>query len=120
MAGIITIKEHLMWTKSNWVYWNLMDQVLEIVKNDPTVAYRVEQSKWMQHLGIPSMIKDETELADTVLTALKTAAQRCSEGQIAAQVNGRVLDDVSQRQFREATGELLTMLSAVPNADHSV
>ena len=116
MAGIITIADGQDWYVSNWVYWNLMDQVLEMVAGEPAVAHFVEVSKWNHGLDIPEMLKEETEIAGPVLCALNNAAQRCSEGSVTAKVDGRVLDDESQRQFRETTGELVAMLLSPPNA----
>jgi hypothetical protein len=54
----------------------------------------------------------ESGIAGKVLTALRSAARNCSDGVVAATVDGRVLDEESQRQFREATHELTTMLSS--------
>lgn len=113
MAGIITINDHQRWEVSNWVYWNLMDQVLQLVKEKSSASSQfVETCKWMQGLDIPEMKVEEHEIAGEILTALKSSAQNCSQGVITAKVDGRVLDEESQRQFREATHELVTMLSA--------
>ncbi len=111
MAGTITVAEDREWQVSNWAYRSLMDRVLELVAGEPQIAHFIEITKWNHGLDIPAMQIDEPEIAGPVLRALKSAAQSCSEGTATAKVDGRVLDEESQRQFREATHELTTMLS---------
>ena len=114
MAGIITISDEKRWEVSNWAYWNLMDHVLGLLITASHAARFVETCKWMQGLDISLMQQDEPELAGPVLLALKRAAQSCSEGSVPAKVDDRVLDEEAQRQFREATNQLFTMLSGLP------
>jgi hypothetical protein len=113
MAGTITVAEDQEWRVSNWAYRCLMDQVLDMLTSEQRVANFVEVAKWNHGLDIPEMLREEPELARPVLGALKTAAQTCSEGQVPAKVDGRVLDEKSQQQFRQATLELATMLSGL-------
>lgn len=119
MAGIITISDDQRWGVSNWVYWNLMDHVLALLNEASTSSHFVEKCKWMQGLDIFNMAVEEPEIAGEVLTALKSAAQHCSKGIVTAKVDGRVLDEESQRQFREATHELTTMLSDCEHAPNT-
>lgn len=112
MAGIITIDDNKRWEVSNWVYWNLMDHVLALVKETPASFQFIERCKWMQGLDIPVMKVDEHVIANEVLTALMSAARNISSGVVTATVDGRVLDEESQRQFREAAHELTIMLSS--------
>lgn len=88
-----------------------MDEVLAIVSGDAALAYFVEESKWMQGLDIPDMIAKESSMSDSVLAELKQAVQKCADGEVLCQVNNRVLDEDGQRQFRDAIGELRSMLS---------
>lgn len=110
MAGIITVSEGREWQVSNWAYRSFMDCVLEMTNCEPSIARLIEICKWNHGLDIPVMQRDEPEMVGHVLRALKSAAQSCSEGKFTATVDGRVLDEESQRQFREATYELTTML----------
>jgi hypothetical protein len=114
MAGTITVAEDQEWQVSNWAYRSLMDCALELVAGKPPIAHFLEISKWNHGLDIPVMQQDEPEMAGAVLRALKSAAQSCSEGTVTAKVDGRVLDEESQRQFREATNQLATMLAGLP------
>jgi hypothetical protein len=114
MAGTITVSENQEWQVSNWAYRSLMDCVLEMVAGESTTAEFIEMSKWNHGLDIPLIQQEEPELAGSVLFALKRAAQSCSEGGFATKVDDRVLDEESQRQFREATNQLSTMLSGLP------
>jgi hypothetical protein len=114
MAGTITVAEGQEWLVSNWAYRSLMDCVLEMVAGEPPIAQFIEIAKWNHGLDIPAMQQDEPELVGPVLHALKNAAQNCSEGTVMAKVDGRVLDEESQRQFREATNQLSKILSRLP------
>jgi hypothetical protein len=111
MTGIITVTEDQDWQAWNWAYHCLMDQVLELVTSDERVANFVETAKWNHGLEIPEMVREEPELAEIVLCALKRVAQSCSAGQIPAKVEGRLLDEEHQQRFRQVTHELATMLS---------
>ena len=91
-----------------------MDCVLKMVAGEPPLAQFIETCKWNHGLDIPVMKVDEPEMTVLVLRALKSAAKSCSEGSVTAKVDDRVLDEESQRQFREATHELSTMLSGLP------
>jgi hypothetical protein len=114
MAGTITVKEDQEWQVSNWAYRSFMGSVLEMVAKESPIAKFIEVSMWNHGLDIPMMQQDEPELAGPVLLALKKAAQSCSEGSFTAKVDDRVLDEEAQRQFREATNQLATMLSGLP------
>ncbi len=114
MAGIITISVDKRWKVSNWVYWNFMDHVLGSMKEASNAALFVETCKWMQGLDIPLMNGEQRGIAVEVLTALKTAAENCSDGRVSCSVDGRVLDEASQREFRDLTGILLRMLETLP------
>jgi hypothetical protein len=110
MAGIVRITDEKSWSVANWVYWGVMDHVLDALASDPTVAHRVEGCKWMQILSFPLLRSDDAALAERVLTALETVANKCADGTLSCKVDGRILDDDSQQQFREATHELVVML----------
>ena len=87
-----------------------MDQVLQTVSDNASVAHYVEGCKWMQNLNIPAMRTDNSEIANFVIEALKLAARKCSEGLVVCEVDGRTLDTKSQKQFQVVTGELAEML----------
>lgn len=110
MAGIITLDQNKRWETSNWVYWALMDRALALISHIPHAARYVEECKWMQGLDIPLTRAEEPNIADEVIAALTTAAEECSLGLVESKVDGRVLDEVSQQQFRESVRKLASML----------
>jgi len=113
MSGIITITTEQDWMASNWIYWNLMDQIRNLVSDEADVLHFVEQCKWMHGLDIPEMKNSGMVFYDSVIIALQSAVQMCALGTVVAKVDGRILDDESQRQFRQATHDLAVMLSAL-------
>jgi hypothetical protein len=117
MAGTITVAQDQEWQVSNWAYRSLMDYVLEIVAEDPVVANFVEVCKWNHGLDIPEMQVEEAAIAVPIVRALKTATQGCSDGSLVAKVDGRILDELSQSQFRDATHELAVMLSSLSKTE---
>ena len=89
-----------------------MDHALSLMTVDSEAAKYVEMCKWMQGLSIPRMKASDCVNAVEVLAVLQAAATNCSVGSVRASVEGRKLDDESQRQFRDSTGILLAMLAS--------
>jgi hypothetical protein len=110
MAGIIDISEKQTWSAANWVYWGLMDHVLDALAGDPDVAHRMEVWKWMQSLSIPLLREDDPKSAEKAVTALKLVADRCANGDLVCMVEGKILDSGSQQQFRDSMHDLVSML----------
>ena len=110
MAGIIRASEKRTWSAANWAYWGLMDHVIDAFSQDPQTVRLVEECKWMQCLSVPLLREDYPESAEDVVVTLKSVAERCASGDLPCKVEGRLLDDSSQWQFREAMHELVSML----------
>ena len=110
MAGVIRVSDKQSWSSANWAYSALMDYLIEAVTGVQEIAHRVEVSKWMQHLSFPMLYEENPEVARIVFTTLQNVAERCAAGDLLCKVEGRVLDDVSQAQFREAMGRLVSVL----------
>src|SRR5262245_54589948 len=100
MAGIIRTGNK-SWSAANWVYWSLMDRLIDAFAEDPDTARRMEGSKWMQSLSIPMVREENAALAKKVLATLKSVAERCAAGDFVCMVEGKPLGDASQKQFRE-------------------
>jgi hypothetical protein len=111
MAGIINISEKQSWSAANWVYWGLMDHVIDALAGDPDVAHRMEGCKWMQSLSFPLLREDDPESTKKVVTTLKYIAERCASGDLVCMVEGKILDSHSQQQFRESIRDLVNLLS---------
>jgi hypothetical protein len=110
MAGILRISDNQSWSAANWVYWGLMDHVLDALASDPDVAHRMEVCKWMQSLSIPLLREDDPKSAEKVVATLKHVADRCANGDLLCTVEGKILESGSQQQFRESMHNLVGML----------
>jgi len=110
MAGIIRVSEADKWSAANWAYWSLMDYLIDAFARTPAAAHQVEQYKWMQTIDFPLLRDINPEFAMSVFTTLEVVAERCATGNLLCKVEGRVLDEFSQSQYREAMSELVSML----------
>jgi hypothetical protein len=110
MAGIISVTNEKDWSAANWAYWSLMDYLIEAFAKDPEVAHRLEVCKWSHWLGFPSLREEDPKMAEKIFGALKTVAKRCAAGELVSMVEGKPLDDTSQKQFRETMNDLVSIL----------
>lgn len=110
MAGFIQVTDHQCWSVSNWVYWGLMDHLLAALVGDSQAAKSVEVCKWTQSMSLPLLQSDDKITADKILIALEEVAPKCAAGTLACKVDGRRLDEDSQRQFNEAALDLVDIL----------
>lgn len=111
MAGLIEIDDDHAWSSSNWVFWGILDHVLAAnAGSDREFLQRVELCKHMQAVLFPFLRQEDAALAERVWTALKIVVQRCADGDLPCSVDGRLLDDQSQKQFRGAAAELAQMM----------
>jgi hypothetical protein len=110
MAGFIEVNGEESWSSSNWVYWSVIDHVLDAFSTDAVVANRVERCKWMQMLSFPLLRSEDEVIAEKVLSTLDTVARKCTDGVLTCKVDGRLLDEASQQQFRESARELVDLL----------
>jgi hypothetical protein len=112
MAGFITLSQDLSWSSANWVYWGFLDHVLNNLCEFPEAARMVEQCKWMQNMTFRFLEEDDPVSAGRVRNVLRKTAHEVTQGKHACQVDGRTLDDESQRQFVEAISRLLAMMDS--------
>lgn len=110
MAGFVSRGENRVWSSANWVYWGFMDHVLKSLSGLPEIAHQAEECKWCQMLSFVTIAEEDSDVADTILDACRKVAQKCMHGELLCQVDGRVLDNESQTQFREAMQELVALL----------
>lgn len=110
MAGVLRISDNQSWSAANWIYWGLLDHLLDALSGDPDVAHRMEVCKWMQSLNIPLLRDDDPKSAEKAVTTLRQVADRCASGDLLCVVEGRILDSSSQQQFRESMHNLVSML----------
>jgi len=73
MAGFIRFSDTETWSVANWVYFGLMDHLIEAFATDESIAHQVEGFKWMQSLDFPMLFEDDSILAERILANLKVA-----------------------------------------------
>lgn len=111
MAGTVRISENLSWSTANWVYWGVMDRLIEALADDPA-AREAEQCRWLQSMDLPALRADNLAVAAKVVFTLKAVANRCASGELPCSVDGRPLDDGAQQQFKESAGQLAAALAS--------
>ena len=112
MAGFVSRGKNREWSSSNWVFWGFMDHVLEALSGSPDVAHRAEGCKWNQMLSFEIIGEEDSDIAGIILDTCRVVAQKCMNGELLCKVDGRILDDESQTQFREAMQELVVVLAS--------
>jgi hypothetical protein len=111
MAGFILVSDVYKWSSANWVYWGVIDYLIEALKDNPDVAGYIEMCKAMQIIDFVSFREEHPDWAEKAFIMLKNVSQKCANGSLPCRVEGRVLGDHSQSQFREAMEELVNLLS---------
>ncbi len=110
MAGFIELSENLEWSSSNWVYYSIMDGLLDEVARLENEELRtdVEQSKWMQTFSLQDIpVHDWRE---SLIEALKRVCSAIKSGKLVAKVDGNILDESSQKEFKSESQRLLNEL----------
>ncbi len=117
MAGFITLSHDLSWSSANWVYMGFLDHVISNLTEFPEAAGMVTQCKWMQSMLLAMLDDDDPLSARRIRDSLRKTAHEVTKWQRPCQVDGRTLDDQSQKQFVEAIAELLVMLESEPDLE---
>jgi hypothetical protein len=113
MAGFIELSEGREWSSANWVYYSIMDAVLEDVSQLGNEELRtdVEQSKWMQNFSLTDV--PVAEWKDVVIGSLKRVCDAVDFGVLVAKVEGKILDESSQIEFKSEVRKLANELQAI-------
>jgi hypothetical protein len=113
MAGFIEVAAGHEWSSANWVYYSIMDGVLEDISRlgNDELKTDVEQSKWMQTFSITGTPVDEWKAL--LIDSLKRVCDLVEAGKLVAKVEGKSLDESSQVQFRNAVRKLAEELAAI-------
>jgi hypothetical protein len=97
------------WVVAGWAFRGYLQHVLAEVRDDPELGYLVEQAMALDGLHLP--LKD-TESVHRLAPVLLRVADEVVSGARPVHIEGRLLDERSQEQFREAVAELRAMLAA--------
>ena len=55
MAGFIHINDNATWSVANWVYWGILDHLIEVLIDDSEAMRCVEECKWAQSMSFPML-----------------------------------------------------------------
>jgi len=102
MAGFVVRRNGCAWSSANWVFWGFMDHLIAALADDTAAVQRMEQCKWMQMFSVPIMEEENAAATAGILDVARAVAHRCADGELRCSVDGMVLDEASQGQFREA------------------
>jgi hypothetical protein len=106
--GVISNGPEHVWLVARWAFRGYLDHVLAEVRDDPALADAVEAA-----IDFDGLLLDTTDLAivERLRPVLVHVADEVVSGVRRVHVEGRILDDKSQEQFREAVAELRTMFA---------
>lgn len=115
MAGFITYdisKPDCTWSSANWVYTSFLDHVIELFSDDADVVHRLTSSKYNQSMSLSRLMEEDSELYGRILDAFKCVCEQVANKNCLASVNGKVLEEESQNQFRESIEGLSALIYA--------
>ena len=96
------------WVLARWAFQGYLDHVLAEVGEDPPLAYVVNQAIALDGLHLQRKDVDTVQRLRPVLVQV---ADEVISGVRRVHVEGRILDDKSQEQFRRAVTELRTLFA---------
>lgn len=108
MGAINVGDERGPWVVARWAFQGYLDHVLAEVCGDPSLAYVIEEALALDGLHIPLT---DVAIARRLAPILLRVADEVVNGSRPVRVDGRVLGEHDQQQFRDAVTELRTMLS---------
>jgi hypothetical protein len=110
MGAINVGNEHPPWVVARWAFRGYLDYVLAEVRDDEVLSYAVEKALALDGLHLPLI---DATIAQRLGPVLIRVADEVVSGSRPARVLGRILDDASQAQFRQAVAELRCMLATL-------
>jgi len=96
------------WGVAGWAFRGYLDHVLAEVRDDPALAYVLEQAMALD--GLHLSLKNPVDV-QRLRPVLVRVADEVISGVRRVRVEGRMLDDRSQDQFREAVTELRALFA---------
>jgi len=105
MGGVISIgeSEEDVWLVAGWAYRGVLDHLREAVKGQADLEQAIGKAEIFQALSFDRL---EPGIADRLARALLCIIDEIVAGMRQVQVDGRILDETRQTQFREAAAEL--------------
>lgn len=112
MAGFVTFDMHSLekaWSTANWVFTGFIDHVLSLA-GDVDVVHELTICKHHQNVDLKDMEDENPEIFHRVIDAFQKTCTRVIAGELSASVDGAVLDEESQTQYREEVSKLAKLL----------
>lgn len=95
------------WAVARWAFRGYLEHVKEGAGDDDELAYCLEQAIALDGLHLP--LTDQSVVA-RLNSVLARVADEVIAGKRLVRVDGRILDERSQVQFRETVGELRALI----------
>lgn len=105
---IIRFRNGADWYKANWVFRQLIADVIDIFPDDAALKHELEKAEAFGSLPLDR--RDET-VATRIIDAIKTVAQLTVEGKISGWKKSKPDDHEGQRMYLEAMSELLKTIT---------
>ena len=114
MAGFITFdisNPESTWSSANWVYSSFLDHAIDLLADDSDAVRRLTSSKYNQSLSLARLKSDDLEMYDQIVKSFHAVCEKVMNQECQASVNGKLLDEESQAQFRDEIQRLSDFLS---------
>lgn len=113
--AVIQIAEGREWFVARWAYRWLMESAMAECGEDSSCRSLFEQSLALDGLHLEML---ESEQIAKIRKVLSRVAQAAANGEAPpVEVEGRVLDDRSQKEYRSAAGNLVKLLDTLTDVD---
>jgi hypothetical protein len=113
---IIVFRDGTDWSKANWVFRQLIDDIAETFPDDVELRRTMERARGLGGLFLDSM---EQALASGIMRAIRTVAERTVDGRIQGWRRARPDDKEGQRMYLEAMSEILDIIRRQSGAETS-
>jgi len=97
------------WVKAGWVFRGVLVHARGRCAGDSELVRAIDEAMALDGLHLPMLAAG---VSRRLLPVLAGVVDDIGEGALHAEVEGRVLDAVSQDQFREATQQLRMLIAA--------
>jgi len=112
MAGFVTFdmdSQERTWSTANWVFAGVVDHVLSLV-DDVDIVHELTVCKHHQNVDLKELEDENPEMFRRVIVALQKTCDQIIAGEVKVSVDGVVLDEESQTQYRQEVSRLAKLL----------
>lgn len=109
MAGFITFSTgppEKEWSSSNWVFVGFLDHAIGVLYEDEEAVHELTSCKFNQSVDLGDIAEESPEMHKRILLAFRASCTQIASGDFPVSVDGKVLDEESQLQYRDAVNRL--------------